>query len=76
VEQIAWSHHWMTVGGRSLHRSAPYRYVWPAELDLMARVAGLRRRDRWGGWDMAPFTSGSTSHVTVYEKDTAAPPAG
>jgi SAM-dependent methyltransferase len=68
VEQIAWSHHWMEVKGRLVHHAAPYRYVWPAELDLMARLAGLRRRDRWAGWDRAPFTSESPSHVTVYEK--------
>lgn len=44
------------------------RYVWPAELDLMARLAGLRLRARWGDWQRAPFTSQSGSHVSVYEK--------
>ncbi|MDQ4005656.1 MAG: class I SAM-dependent methyltransferase [Actinomycetota bacterium] len=43
------------------------RYAWPAELDLMARLAGLRLRERWGGWDRSPFDSGSTKHVSVYE---------
>lgn len=44
------------------------RYAWPSELDLMARLAGLRLRDRWGGWKREPFTSVTRSHVSVYEK--------
>ena len=68
VGQISWSHHWMDVDGRLLQHSAPYRYVWPSELDLMARLAGLRRRDRWADWRGAPFTSDSPSQVAVYEK--------
>jgi SAM-dependent methyltransferase len=42
------------------------RYAWPCELDLMARIAGLRLKGRWGGWDRAPFNSSSTTHVSVY----------
>ncbi len=42
------------------------RYAWPAELDLMARLAGLRLRERWAGWRREPFTSTSGSHVSVY----------
>jgi SAM-dependent methyltransferase len=42
------------------------RYAWPAELDLMARLAGLRLHERWGGWDRAKFTAASTRHVSVY----------
>ena len=42
------------------------RYAWPSELDLMARLAGLRLRDRWGGWQREPFTAASRSHVSVY----------
>ncbi|MEO8266437.1 MAG: class I SAM-dependent methyltransferase [Ilumatobacteraceae bacterium] len=42
------------------------RYAWPAELDLMARIAGLRLKDRWGGWNREPFTSKSGLHVSVY----------
>jgi SAM-dependent methyltransferase len=51
-------------------RSYPveFRYAWPAELDLMARIAGLRLRDRWAGWKREPFTSVSRAHVSVYEK--------
>ena len=44
------------------------RYAWPGELDLMARLAGLRLRERWGGWRREPFTVASTSHVSLYEK--------
>jgi SAM-dependent methyltransferase len=66
--QIAWSHHWITTGGRLVHHAAPYRYVWPSELDLMARLAGLRLRARWGGWDRSPFTSDSAGQVAVFEK--------
>ncbi|MFL6239273.1 MAG: class I SAM-dependent DNA methyltransferase [Actinomycetes bacterium] len=66
--QITSSHHWMRVHGRLVQHSAPYRYVWPGELDLMARLAGFRLRDRWAGWDRSPFTSDSTSQVAVYEK--------
>jgi SAM-dependent methyltransferase len=47
---------------------AVLRYAWPAELDLMARLAGLRLRDRWGGWRREPFTAASTRHVSVYER--------
>jgi len=68
VGQIAWSHHWMEVEGRLVRHSAPYRYVWPSELDLMARLAGLRLRHRWAGWDQTPFTSESLSQVAVFEK--------
>ncbi|MBN1933487.1 MAG: class I SAM-dependent methyltransferase [Anaerolineae bacterium] len=44
------------------------RYAWPSELDLMARLAGLRLKTRWAGWTREPFTSGSDAHVSVYER--------
>ncbi|WP_159768998.1 class I SAM-dependent DNA methyltransferase [Streptomyces sp. HM190] len=62
------SHHVRVVDGRATHFSIPFRYVWPAELDLMARLAGMRLRDRWEDWDRRPFTSDSTRHVSVWEK--------
>jgi SAM-dependent methyltransferase len=68
VGQIASSHHWIESGGRLVRHSAPYRYVWPAELDLMGRLTGFRLRDRWAGWDRAPFTADSRSQVAVFEK--------
>ncbi|HJR25332.1 MAG TPA: class I SAM-dependent methyltransferase [Acidimicrobiales bacterium] len=70
VGQIASSHHWIAAEGRLVHHTAPYRYVWPAELDLMARVAGLRLRDRWQDWHRTPFTATSTTQVAVYEQPT------
>jgi hypothetical protein len=68
VGQVAWSHHWMEAGGRLVRHSAPYRYVWPSELDLMAKINGLRLRDRWADWNSEPFTSDSVSQVAVFEK--------
>ena len=44
------------------------RYAWPAELDLMARLAGLTLQQRWAGWQREPFTSLSRAHVSIYEK--------
>jgi len=68
VGQVSWSHHWVEVEGRLVRHSAPYRYVWPSELDLMARIAGLRLRERWAHWDGTAFTSESSSQVAVFEK--------
>jgi SAM-dependent methyltransferase len=68
VGQITWSHHWGTVDGRLVHDAAPYRYVWASELDLMARIAGLRHENRWEGWRREPFTSDSPKHVSVWSK--------
>jgi len=62
------SHHFRVVGDRLEARSIPFRYVWPAELDLMARIAGLTLRERWSGWKREPFTSESTKHISVWEK--------
>jgi SAM-dependent methyltransferase len=45
------------------------RYAWPSELNLMARLAGLRLRERWGGWRREPFTASSTRHISVYEHE-------
>jgi SAM-dependent methyltransferase len=54
--------------GRGEYTSIPFRYVWPAELDLMAELAGLRLRDRWAGWTGEPFTNESRQHVSIWEK--------
>jgi SAM-dependent methyltransferase len=69
VGQISWSHHWEMVDGRLVRDSAPYRYVWASELDLMARIAGLHLENRWEGWRREPFTSDSPQHVSVWAKD-------
>lgn len=62
------SHHFTLVDGRWERISMPFRSVSPAELDLMARLAGLRLHERWSGWQREPFTSESTKHVSVWEK--------
>lgn len=68
VSQRLVSHHYAVIDGRLRTQSMPFRYVWPAELDLMARLAGLRPTARWGGWNRSPFTGDSRTHVSVWEK--------
>jgi hypothetical protein len=62
------SHHFREVHGRVERVSIPFRYAWPAELDLMAEIAGMRLRDRWSDWNREPFTSDSPKHVSVWER--------
>jgi SAM-dependent methyltransferase len=62
------SQHYTFTDGRVEAAPFEFRYAWPSELDLMARLAGLRLRDRWAGWQGEPFTSLSRAHVSVYEK--------
>jgi SAM-dependent methyltransferase len=64
------SHHLSRADGMWKLVSVPFRYAWPAELDLMARIAGMTLRERWSGWNHEPFTSESTKHVSVWEKPT------
>lgn len=68
VAQQATSHHFLADGSGAREFRTPFRYVWPAELDLMAKLAGMTLRHRWADWNRAPFTSESTSHVSVWEK--------
>ena len=68
VDQGLVSHHFRLVDGSFRERAIPFRYVWPSELDLMARIAGMRLRERWGGWSREPFTGDSAKHVSVWEK--------
>ena len=62
------SHHFELVDGTLERNSVPFRYTWPAELDLMAQLAGMTLRERWSGWKREPFTSDSRKHVSVWEK--------
>jgi SAM-dependent methyltransferase len=63
------SHHYArTADGTFRYSWGPFRYVWPSELDLMARLAGMTLRERWSGWKGEPFTSESTKLVGVWEK--------
>ena len=58
------SHHYSP--GRGSYGSGEFRYVWPSELDLMARLAGMTLTERWAGWQREPFTAESESHVSVW----------
>jgi SAM-dependent methyltransferase len=62
------SHHFSLVDGRWERLSVPFRSVSPAELDLMARLAGMTLSERWGGWNHEPFTADSPKHVSVWRK--------
>jgi SAM-dependent methyltransferase len=62
------SHYYRAVDGGFEKSSTPFRYVWAAELDLMARLAGMRLQERWGDWTREPFTSESRKHVSVWAK--------
>jgi SAM-dependent methyltransferase len=68
VTQSFSSQHFYIADGRMEAYPVEFRYAWPAELDLMARLAGMRLEHRWAGWDRAPFTAVSPSHVSVYVK--------
>jgi SAM-dependent methyltransferase len=68
AHQTLVSHHFWESNGRLERFSAPFRYVWPSELDLMARLAAMKLRERWADWGREPFNSESRSHVSVWEK--------
>ena len=72
VNQTLTSHHYWSSDGRAEIFDSPHRYAWPAEYDLMARIAGLTRHERWGSWSRTPFTAESPSHVSVWEKPASA----
>jgi len=66
ITQELTSHHYDPE--RGAYSTFPGRYIWPSELDLMARLAGMKLRERWADWDRSPFTAESTKHVSVWEK--------
>lgn len=72
VNQGLVSHHYRLADGRADTSSIPFRYAWPAELDLMARLAGMSPLERWADWDRAPFTATSRKHVSVWQLDSGA----
>jgi SAM-dependent methyltransferase len=65
------SHHFSREADGLRHRAIPFRYVWPAELDLMAQLAGMTLASRWANWQRQPFTHESAAHVSVWRKDAA-----
>ncbi|MFS0718449.1 class I SAM-dependent methyltransferase [Arthrobacter sp. 1P04PC] len=71
LQQLVVSHHVRfdpeASGGREARMGrTPHRYIWPAELDLMAQLAGFELESRWADWDRSEFTADSRSHVSVY----------
>lgn len=68
VGQRVTSHHYTIADGRVDVFRTPHRYAWPAEYDLMARIAGLELQERWADWKRSPFTADSASHVSVWRK--------
>jgi SAM-dependent methyltransferase len=62
------SHHYFFVDGKAGRFDSPFRWAWPAELDLMAEIAGLQLSERWADWDRSPFTSDSSKHISVWER--------
>lgn len=68
VSQTLESHHLRIRDQKMELSSTPFRYVWPSELDLMARIANMRLKARWGSWKKEPFTNTSRHHISVWEK--------
>lgn len=66
ANQLAVSHHQWVIDGDLKQFASHHRYVWPAELDLMARIAGLTLQERWADWNREPFSSESRSHISVW----------
>lgn len=68
TQEFSSNHVTVTPDGAGRFYRIPFRYAWPAEMDLMARIAGLRLKHRWSDWDRSAFTADSTKHVSVWEK--------
>ena len=72
TQEFTSNHVTVAPDGTGQFRRIPFRYAWPAEMDLMARIAGMRLKHRWADWDRSPFTAESTKHVSVWEKASTA----
>src|SRR5262249_12831525 len=68
VAQQAMSHHFFADGSGTHELRTPFRYVWPSELDLMARLAGMTLHARYEDWDRSPFTGESPKHISIWQK--------
>lgn len=68
TQQCTSHHYWSGADGTTRYGSGNFRYIWPAECDLMAQLAGLQLESRVADWDSSPFTSDSESHVSVWRK--------
>ena len=68
TQEFTSNHVTVSPDGSGSFRRIPFRYAWPAEMDLMARIAGMKLRHRWADWDRSDLTQNSTKHVSVWEK--------
>jgi SAM-dependent methyltransferase len=68
TQRFTSNHVTVSPDGKGRFRRIPFRYAWPSEMDLMARIAGLTLRCRWAGWDRSAFTAESATHVSVWQK--------
>lgn len=68
TQRFTSTHVTVSADGEGRFRRIPFRYAWPAEMDLMARIAGLRPEHRWAGWDRSEFTADSTAHVSAWRR--------
>jgi SAM-dependent methyltransferase len=68
TQEFTSNHVTVSPDGSGSFRRIPFRYAWPAEMDLMARIAGMKLRHRWADWDRSELTQESTKHVSVWKK--------
>jgi hypothetical protein len=71
TQQCTSHHYWREADGTTRYGAGHFRYIWPAECDLMAQMAGLKLEDRFADWHRSPFTSDSESHISVWRKPAA-----
>jgi SAM-dependent methyltransferase len=70
IQRLVSHHYSRREDGTFEYESLPFRYAWPAELDLMAQLAGMELRERWSDWARAPFENESSTHISVWQKPT------
>lgn len=68
TQQFTSNHVTVSKNGTGQFWRIPFRYAWPAEMDLMALIAGLSLKHRWSGWDRSAFTAESTKHVSIWQR--------
>ena len=71
TQEFTSNHVTVSPDGMGRFRRIPFRYAWPAEMDLMARIAGMSLKHRWADWDRSELTDESTKHVSIWEKTRA-----
>lgn len=68
TQEFTSNHVTVSADGKGRFRRIPFRYAWPAEMDLMARIAGMKLKYRWADWDRSELTARSAKHVSIWEK--------